>query len=258
MAENIGVLVGTGIGGQRNIFDAIEREGFAVKSAVARQWPRDHFVHLKKSYVKREPNDNHFGEGGYSRVGNGYILLGTGIGDLVTDYSARDFLGFNGEQKLKESSRALTELAEQQFEGMRVHLIPTGKSSGKGHSHLDMSTLLAPTNKILVVDSHYGRYASEDGRIDKIGEIEGLKVIRYDGSQDGVWYPLNSLILNNGERDIAFIDERAKSLAKILESEGIKTVGVKMPQHEFPAGKINCQTNTYSLGDDPERLLEKF
>ena len=43
-----------------------------------------------------------------------------------------------------------------------------------------------------------------------------------------------------------FVDDKAESLIKLLEEKGAKPVGVEMPQHEYPAGKINCMANTYN------------
>src|SRR3989344_1796280 len=106
MKDHIGVLVGTGQGGQGNILEALQDAGYYATSAGVRMWPRDHYVHMGRTYVKRGEagmSGNLFGEGGYVRIGKGYLLIGTGIGDLVTPYSARDFLGFEGEQRRADS-----------------------------------------------------------------------------------------------------------------------------------------------------------
>ena len=38
-------------------------------------------------------------------------------------------------------------------------------------------------------------------------------------------------------------------LIMILEKEGIERILVDMPQRNYPAGKINCQTNVFLLKD---------
>lgn len=261
MKQNLAVIVGTGIGGQRQLKKAIADQGFQVKS-TDRQWPRDHYVHFKESYVKRGEaglGGNLFGEGGYYRIGEDYLLIGSGIGDLVTNYTARDFLGFNGKEQKAESHDSLVESAKTHFPTARIHVVPSGASKGRGHNHLDVSVLLVPNNKLLIVDTYFGKYAAERDEVDRIGKQESLIVIRYDGSQDRVWNPLNALVLPDDNGDIAFVDDKSKSLIKLLEKNGVKTIGVSMPQHEYPAGKINCQTNTYNLEDNvtPDDLLEK-
>ena len=111
-----------------------------------------------------------------------------------------------------------------------------------------------------MVDAHFNHHAASGTEVDEIAEAEGLKLIRYDGFQDGVWFPLNSLVLPKGETDVVFVDDKALSLWKLLEQEGVEVVGVQMPQHEYPAGKIHCQTNTYCKSDGvtPDDLLEEF
>jgi len=258
MNENIRVVIGTGIGGQRNIMEAIKNEGFQVKSAGNRQWPRDHYVYHNGSYVKRGSanpyNWNPFGEGGNVRTGEDFLLV-----------SDRAYIGDEVKKQLGEKidyirlKRVLEKEGEKHFPGTRIRVAPTGYfHGGKGHEHIDMFTLLLPKNKILVLDTYFGKGAGRAKEYDAITEAEDLKLIRYNGSQDRVWYPLNSLVLSKNNSDIVFIDSKAISLMKLLEQEGIKAVGIDMPQHEYPAGKINCQTNTYNSRDNIEELLEEF
>jgi hypothetical protein len=78
MINQIKVLVGTGIGGQREIMESLRNEGFQVKSAKNRQWSRDHYVFHNGIYVKRgeaTPEGNPFGEGGNIRLREGFFLV---------------------------------------------------------------------------------------------------------------------------------------------------------------------------------------
>src|SRR3989344_2490094 len=251
MEEQIEVLVGTGIGGQRNILDAIGKQGFKTKH-VGCLWPRDQYVYFNGNYIFRGEgsNENHFGEGGYFRFGNDYVLIGGGLIDLVTKYKFRDILGMEGNSKKEEATVGLIQETKKHFDGFSIHVVPTGGFRGRGHNHLDMSVLLLPKKRILIVDTYFNHFASTGTEIDQIGEREKLKVIRYDGSQDEVWYPLNSLVLDKNGNDLVFIDSKADSLKRLLERENVAFVDIEMPQHQHPSGKINCQTNIYRKFED--------
>ncbi len=259
MVNQIETIVGTGIGGQRNIIEAIKNEGFRVKSAGnGRQWPREHYVCYNGKYIRRGensgPNWNPFGEGGNLRFGDEFLLVSDRVYD--SDNMRRQL----GEQiDYEKVKQLIIQEGEKQFPRTRIHVAPTGYfHKGKGHEHIDMFTLLLPKNRVLILDTHFGKCAGKAKEYDEIAEAEQLKLIRYDGSQDGVWYPLNSLVLPDGNSDIVFTDSKALSLIKLLEQEGIKSIGVDMPQHTYPAGKINCQTNIYNFGDNVEEYLEEF
>ena len=90
------------------------------------------------------------------------------------------------------------------------------------------------------------------------GETYPAGLLRmYDGSQDGVWYPLNSLVLspNKNPTDCVVLDQEAKSLIKILKDEGAQVIEADMPQGSYPDGKINCQTNIHYLKDNPDEFM---
>ena len=259
MEKQIEVIVGTGIGGQKNIMEAVRNEGFQVRSAGnGRQWPRDHYVCHNGTYVRRGenmgPNWNPFGEGGNIRLGEDFLLVSDRV--YVSD-KMRSQLGEQVDyEKVKQ---VISQEGARQFPNTRIHVAPTGYfHGGKGHEHIDMYTLLLPKKKVLILDTHFGKGAGRATEYDEIAKEEQLRLIKYDGSQDGVWYPLNSLVLEKGSSDIVFADSKAVSLMRLLEQEGVKSVGIDMPQHEYSAGKINCQTNTYNSCDNIEEFLEEF
>jgi hypothetical protein len=267
MINQIKVLVGTGIGGQREIMESLRNEGFQVKSAKNRQWSRDHYVFHNGIYVKRgeaTPEGNPFGEGGNIRLREGFFLVSDRVYNVSNVIKAE-----LGELRERERERERTDYqkikqtiakeGERHFPSTRIHVAPTGYfHGGKGHEHIDMYTLLLPKSKTLIIDTHFGKCAGGAQEYDEIAEAEQLKLIKYDGSQDRVWYPLNSLVLSRGNSDVVFVDTKAISLIKLLEHEGIKSVEVEMPQQTYPAGKINCQTNTCKQEENIEGLLEEF
>lgn len=257
MTDNIGVIVGTGIGGQRNIVEALTKEGFQIRSAGSRMWPRDHYVYFNGRYVKSGSpgaiDGNAFGEGGNVLTGNGFLL----VSDMA--YLKEHIFGsLPGEPTYEQIKEAIASEGRKYHSEARIHVAPTGYfHGGKGHSHIDMFSLLLPQRKILLLDTYHGKGAGKAKEYDAIAEMEGLKLIRYDGSQDGVWYPLNSLVLPTGDREVLVVDDKAKSLVSLLQDEGIKSISVEIPQHSFPAGKIRCQTNTFNLRDNPEEYMER-
>ncbi len=64
--KDITVSVGVGIGGQKEIMSALQKEGFLVDSSYE-QWPRDTRVYFKDKYFLRGDlgvEGNVFGDGG--------------------------------------------------------------------------------------------------------------------------------------------------------------------------------------------------
>ena len=117
-----------------------------------------------------------------------------------------------------------------------------------------------PILKLILLDTYHGKGATSAREYDELAEREGLRLLRYDGSSDGVWYPLNALVLpGNRNTSIVVVDRKAKSLIDLLKDEGVHLIEVEMPQHSYPGGKIRCQTNTYNPKDGVvlDRLLEK-
>lgn len=257
MDENSRIVVGTGIGGQKSIVNALRENGFEVKS-IPQMWLRDHYVHFGDKYViSGSPgfiDGNAYGEGGNILTGNDFLL--------VTDMA---YLHEPMNDRLSKDSthgQILDVIAQEgkvHYPSARIHIAPSGYfHGGKGHSHIDMFSLLLPKQRILLLDTHYGKGAGRAEEYDTIAEAEGLKLIRYNGSQDGVWYPLNSLVLSSTHSDVAVVDDKAVSLVRLLQSEGVQTISVEMPQHSYPAGKIRCQTNIYNPNDNPEDLMGKI
>jgi len=256
MDKEIGVIVGTGLSGQKNIAAALENEGISVESS-GQMWPRDNYVYFKDRYVKNgslgSMNGNAFGEGGKVLTGDDFLLIADSafIHDQITDRLSE-------KPTHEERLQAIVEEGKVQHPDARIYVAPTGYfHGGKGDAHIDMFSLLLPKRKILLLDTHYGKAAGKAGEYDEIAEAESLELIRYDGSQDGVWYPLNSLVLSQNGNDVVIVDDNAKSLIKLLQNEGVKSIGVEIPQNTYPAGKIRCQTNTFNIADDPNTLLEK-
>jgi len=254
MTEKLAVLIGGGQGGARSLRAAIEKEGFPAQF-VSPQWPRDHYVYADGNYVRRgywkNGLENHFGDGGYVHIGDGYVLCGTGLSDIVpeTQAFAGDMISWLSPEKHHAAKTALIAECQKHYPASKVHVIPSGMANGRGHNHLDMSVMLLPTNRLLIVDTHYGILASRGNEVDAVANQEELKCIRYDGSQDGVWYPLNVLAFPSEKGDIVFIDSQSKSLARLLEKEGVKCIPVEIPQHTYPAGKIHCMTNVLPVKD---------
>ncbi len=257
MDSDLGVVVGTGIGGQRNIAEALESNGFRT-TGVKQLWPRDHYVHSNEEYVKNNSpgfiDGNPFAEGGNILLGDGFLL----VSDLayMREQILKQLPQKITRKQIPEIEQVLKLEGQKHFPRTRIYIAPTGYfHGGKGHSHIDMFSLLCPRKKLLILDTFYGKGAGTAREYDSIADKEGLRLLRYDGSQDGVWYPLNSLVLDVDKRDVVAVDDRAVSLIRLLDREGIRTISTKMPQHPFPAGKVRCQTNTYNIGTDTKTLM---
>lgn len=248
------VIVGTGSGGQKNIVEALSDAGLSV-CTTDMMWPRDHYVSFQGNYlVSGSPGSitgNPYGEGGKIITGENSVLV-SDMAHVHVDVSkriSRPLTKENAYQVVKEEG-------EKYFSGAQVHVAPSGYfHNGKGHSHIDMFTLLLPKRKVFFLDTHFAKGAGTAREYDEIAEQEGWKLIRYDGKQDDVWYPLNAFTCTREDTDIALIDKKAKSLATLLMDKGVKVLETEMPQHQHPMGKIRCQTNTYKKGFNVDGLL---
>lgn len=249
MENDVGILVGTGIGGQKNIVEALRSSGFPV-STTGKMWPRDYYVYSNGKYIRSGSpgaiDGNAFGEGGNILTGKDFLLV-SDMACLHEHISEK----LQDKPTYRQIMEAITSEGEKNNLGVRIHVAPTGYfHGGKGHSHIDMFTLLLPKRRLLLLDTHYGKGAGSAREYDAIAEEEGLRLIRYDGLQDSVWYPLNALVLPTDKGETVVVDNKSKSLVSLLQGEGVESIPVEMPQHSYPAGKIRCQTNTYNLKDN--------
>jgi len=197
---------------------------------------------------------NAFGEGGKILTGTDFLL----VSDMayLHEHISENLSDKPTYEQIKE---AIASEGKKHHPGARIHVAPTGYfHDGKGHNHIDMFCLLLPEQKLLLLDTHYGKGAGTATEYDAIAEAEGLNLIRFDGSRDGVWYPLNAFVLP-GDLSTVVVDSRSASLIRLLTEEGLDPIGVEMPQENSPAGKIRCQTNTYNPKDDVvlDNLLER-
>jgi hypothetical protein len=250
--KNICVSVGVGIGGQKEIMSAIQKEGFKVDCSYE-QWPRDTWVYFNDKYVLRGDigvEGNVFGDGGNVLQGEDFLLVSDNAFMFQNIRNkVKDKFGEINSKNYELAKEIISEDGEKIF-GAKVHVTPTGYYHGKtGQLHNDMVSLLLPKSKILLFDNFYGGNGNKFGHYNEIAKKENLEFINYDGGQDGVWYPLNSCVLPWPKNEAVVVDSKASSLIKILKDMEIKIIPVDMPQHTYPAGKINCQTNIYNLRD---------
>ncbi|HQF82794.1 MAG TPA: hypothetical protein PK255_02190 [Candidatus Pacearchaeota archaeon] len=255
--EKLGVLVGYGfdfeLGGQNKICAALKNNGYFVKS-IGEPWPRGKYVLFGKKYISSgelDDSGNVFGEGGNVQLGKDFVLVSDNafhFNEIKKDVDLKRLISDRG--YYESSKKIISNKGKEQY-NVPVHVAPTGyffgNSSAQGH--IDLFTLLLPNSKILIFDKYFGKDANLNYDYNKICEKEGLKFLEYDGSKEEVWFPLNSLVLPNSQKEKVVIDSKAKSLNRILEKEGIERILVDMPQRNYPAGKINCQTNVFLLKD---------
>jgi hypothetical protein len=252
MGDCLTVIVGEGNDDSRkNIIKAVERKGFQAVS-VEVTWPRNSFLRINGTYIRRGPRGlqgNPFGDNGLVLPGDGYAL----VSDYAFEHeqvkkgfiewlAGETYQMFPGGALERISKRIVKETVERegkkQYSNMRVHAVPMGSTY-----HIDWFSLLIPEKKLLVFDTCFGSIANDNNEFGKVAEKEGLEFVVYDGSQDGVHCPLNSLVLPHRDGLVAFVDIRSRSLHKLLESKGIGVVGVKMPKVNYLTGGVYCQTN---------------
>jgi hypothetical protein len=261
--KNLGILVGYGfdfnLGGQKNICSALRSRGYSAIE-INESWPRDEYVFFKEKYIpvgEDGCSGNVFGEGGNIQTGKEFLLVSDNAFYFDKIKSKVDFDKLRKDKKYYNLAKNVIIEEGKKYHNSRIHVAPTGDFHGElAQGHIDLFTLLLPNKKILIFDKHFGKDANLDKDYNLISEKESLEFVEYDGSQDGIWYPLNSLVLPDCGRDVVVIDSKAKSLQRLLDKKGVGSIPVDMPQKSYPAGKINCQTNVFSLGD--EKKVCKF
>lgn len=255
--DNLGVMVGYGfdfnLGGKKNIASALRNKGYLVEE-VNEAWPRDKYVLFKNKYINSIDegiSGNVFGDGGNVQLSKNFALVSDNafyFNDIKKDVDFEKL--FNNKKYYESAKKTISEKGKKQYH-VPVHVAPTGfffgNSSAQGH--IDLFTLLLPNSKVLIFDKHFGKDANLYHDYNEIAEKENLKFIEYDGSKENVWFPLNSLVVANSLKDTVALDSKANSLKKILEKERVEIISVDMPQRNYPAGKINCQTNVFLLKD---------
>ncbi len=270
MDSDLGVIVGLGIGGQDGIYRTLLDHGInATKlSHVCHAWPRDHYVYFNGRYVKSDfpacLSSRSFGEGGFILLGDDFLLVSdmvcvnTDIYDSLPNIPTYD--------QIKE---AIVAEGRKHFPGIRIHVVPSGcfhdrsgcvnipsdvrLYSDQKYQHIDIFSLLVPERKLLLLDTFYWESAALTREYDAVAEQEGLRLIRYDSSQDDVRIPLNSLVIPGGK---VFVNSKARSLIRLLNGEDLEVIGVEMPpQIADPTGGIRCQTNLHDVRDDPLEYL---
>ena len=266
--RDIGIIVGYGHdysfdkpqNSQENIVRALKKKGYnAIK--VDEQWPRDSYVQFNDNYVFRGEagiNGNIFGEGGNVQRGKDYILVSDNA------YCFNDIKRESDIKNHEEFEKTVKRLGKKEHNS-KIYVAPTGIDFSKekvefskmGHGHIDMFTLLLPESKILFYDTHFGKGANQNKIYNEIAKNEGLEFIEFNGSKNGVWYPLNAAVLSGKDSECVLLDSKARSLIEELVKRGIDVIPVEMPQNSNPAGKLNCQTNTFYLKDE-KKILSLF
>lgn len=255
--KDLGILVGYGFdfqfGGKDKINKALRDKGYFTK-IVDEPWPRDKYVFFKNKYTllgEESSSGNVFGDGGNVQLGKDFALVSDNAFYFDDINKNIDLDRLSKDKEYYDSSKEVIIKKGEEEYNTRVHVAPTGYFFGNpsAQGHIDLFTLLLPNSKILIFDKYFGGKANLNYDYNKISEKEGLRFIEYDGSKEDVWFPLNSLVIPNFQSEKVVIDSNAKTLNKILNKKGIQTILVDMPQKNYPAGKINCQTNIFNLKD---------
>lgn len=252
---DLGIIVGKGfdfrLGGQEKISSGLKSRGYFVKE-VDEPWPRNNYVYFNGKYVLEEKEDlrNVFGNGGMVQKGDSFLLV-SDAGFFYNNFKSKvDLKKLKEDRNYYENSKILIEEEGKKQFNTRIHVAPSGNFfNGNPNGDIDMFTLLLPKEKILLFDTYFGKEANKYKDYNIIAEKEGWKFIEYNGNQDNVWYPLNALVVPSLKVDNVFLDKNAKSLIKVLDKKGINSVPIEVPQRDYPAGKINCQTNVFDIKD---------
>ena len=251
--KELGILVGTGFdfsfGGRDKISSALKNRGYFVKE-VDVPWPRNDYVFMDEKYFSDDSGNCVFGNGGMVQKGKDFAL----VSDAAFYYN--EFSDKLNIQNLKSdrdyycaSKSFIVEEGTKKY-NKKVHVAPTGSFFGTlNNGDIDLYTLVLPESKIIFYDNYFGKDSNKYNDYNKIAEEEGFKFICYDGSKENVWYPLNSLVLPRSQSDLVVLDKSAVSLMNILNKNNVDFISVDMPQREYVAGKINCQTNIFDKKD---------
>jgi hypothetical protein len=219
--------------------EAISKRGFQVE-IIEGCWPRDSYVFHNGHYVSREENQ-HYGEGGLFRLGLDYMLVSEAL----------------FEKRVISEGRARYRLNEF-FPGTRIHFVPFGphpeQLDASQHGHIDLSVLLLPQDKLLVVDkAFYVGVRDYKKKFGQVAEAEGLDLHFYDSCARNFWqedYPLNCLVLPTNEGEVVFANQKTPHFVRLLRERGVEVITIPFVESPRHGGSINCATNVKERDKD--------
>ncbi len=274
MSQSVQVIVGVRGGKdskpeRERLADCIEAQGFLTKR-VNVHWPRDHFVRVAGRYVVLR-KEGMCGEGGIIHVGPDYLF----VSELLL---RRSYSQWSEEDVQKDISAVVARMKEC-YPEKRIHVIPAGCSPmyrdftfnrlgmsllWHWHRHIDLTTLLVPSRKLLVVDTNFYEnewYAStikgdpfEQFRC--IAEKEGLNLELFRPSEiESSWFfPLNCAVLPTQEAgETVIMNECGPSIETVLQKYDLRIVKTRMYDTPKELGSIRCCTN---ICDDTVQVNE--
>lgn len=246
MPDNLTVVVGMNydygnrLGQERiNLAAELTKQGYQVEF-VEGLWPRDKYILHQGRYVCTK-DEEEYGEGGLFRQGLDYLIVSEGL------LRRKEI----GEEKAREEMAVL-------FPDSRIYFVPEGahpELKETTHGHIDLSTLLLPLDKLLIVDKSF--YTITQGykrKFEEIADKEQLDLRFYDPEAGGFMqdiYPLNCLVLPDGRgREKVFANKNTPPFVKLLRQRGIEVVTIPFRNSTFCGGSINCATNVREEGKD--------
>jgi hypothetical protein len=221
---------------RENLARTIEELGFDVeRTSVA--WPRDHYVFQDDKYLVKK-DIGPCGEGGFFQLGKDIVLVSE---RLFGHFSPIDEKKIYREVKKHNSNK-------------RVYIVPTGydpQDVSMIHGpnwidHIDLTCLLIPTKKLLVVDESFYEEEYHKREFEQIAKKEDLQLEFYNPKSEASfdYYPLNCLILPNDGEEIIIANQKVGSFVKLLKKYELKVVEVKMTETpKMCGGSIRCCTN---------------
>ena len=294
MSDSLQVIVGVKGGmhskpEREQLADCIESLGFSTKRANA-HWPRDHFVRVADTYVVvRE--QGMCGEGGLIHLGPEYML----VSELLL---RRSYFQCSEEDVRKDTSAVVARMNEC-YPGKRIHVVPVGcsdvgrKESYKNsynyknykdyrfycgvhgdryewhwHRHIDLTTLLIPSRRLLVVDANfyeneYYKSTIQSDPFEKfrcVAEEEGLALELFRPSEvESFWFfPLNCLVLPTQEAgETIVVNDCCPSLETVLQKYDVRIVKTRMYDTPKQLGSIRCCTNVCDATMQVDELIDK-
>ena len=276
MSESLTVLVGihedTDMTFERkHLAEHITAHKFFVKP-VKVYWPRDYFVRSDKKYVVCRQHGA-CGEGGAIHVGSEYVLVSEQL------FNRRDFPWTKEDAQKNEEE--IKKRIKEHYPNKRIHIVPVGRSQNneigreingilyaKLFRHIDITTLLVPSRKLLIIDENFydNKYCTirKDDPFKKFRQIAvqenlTLELFKPSMKESFLYYPLNCLILPTQETgEVVVVNGYVPSLVSLLKKYDLQIITVNMSESPKLGGSIRCCTNVYDYSRPLSQLLDLY
>jgi hypothetical protein len=216
------VVVSAYLNEHLKLYNFLESKGIDTYISENR-WPRDDFVHWKNAHIPMVGCGN-IGSGGYFAFGRDFAMMSIVI--KMPMGQARP-AGLNRNEDYVKFLENLWQA--------RVHPIVNYDRQ----AHIDLTVLPIPFRNMIIVDSRH--YSQSPKQFNDIAKAHNQELVIADASNEGLYWPLNSLVVNSAQFVVA--NQKTPAFLKLLDNLKIDHLDLLVDGVPTDKGSIHCRTN---------------